>query len=156
MSETRYYHLQSQPVEQALPLLLGKTLERGWRALVMAGFSDRIEPLTDHLWTYDVGSFLPHGSAKDGNASDQPIWLTSEDENLNGANVLFLIEQAESESLGNFELVCRLFDGSDEAAVKKARIAWKAEKEAGRSLTYWQQTEQGSWSKVAEANNSEQ
>ena len=37
MTEVRFYHLQRKTLEQALPQLLEKTLERGWRAVVMAG-----------------------------------------------------------------------------------------------------------------------
>lgn len=152
MSETRYYHLQTRPMEEVLPQLLGISLERGWRAVVITGFSDRVEKLNDHLWSFDTASFLPHGSEKDGRSEKHPVWITEKDENPNNSNVLFLVDHAESEALDSYETVCRLFDGNDEAAVQKARVAWKAEKDAGRSLTYWQQSEQGAWRKVADAN----
>ena len=83
MTEVRFYHLQRKTLEDALPQILEKTLERGWRAIVMAGSEERVEALTQHLWTYKEFSFLPHGSARDGDAEHQPIWLTAEDENPN-------------------------------------------------------------------------
>ena len=35
----------------------------------MAGSEERVEHLTDHLWTCSERGFLPHGSARDGNAA---------------------------------------------------------------------------------------
>ena len=52
MTEVRFYHLQRSALEQALTKLLEKTLERGWRAVVMAGSEDRVEALNAVLWNY--------------------------------------------------------------------------------------------------------
>lgn len=153
--ETRFYHLQLKTLEQVLPQLLAISLDRDWCAVVMVGSPDRVEQLNTHLWTYDDRGFLPHGSAQDGHADLQPIWLTDQDENPNNANVLFLADGANSENLTGFDLVCRLFDGNDEGAVATARQYWKAQSDAGHKLTYWQQTDEGRWVKKAEANSGE-
>lgn len=155
MTEVRFYHLQKIPLERALPQLLEKTLERGWRAVVMAGSGERVAALDSHLWTYGKDSFLPHGTAKDGHAEHQPVWLTDADENPNGANVLFLVDGAESDNLRRYELCCEIFDGNDDEAVARARRHWTACKEVGLSLTYWQQGERGGWEKKAEENAEE-
>lgn len=149
MTEVRFYHLQRTALEQALPRILDKILERGWRAVVMADSPERVEALTQHLWTYDAasgaGSFLPHGNAKDGYPEDQPIWLTATDENLNGATVLVLTDGTTSAHVGDYALCCDLFDGNDPSAVTAARERWRAAKAAGHDLTYHQQTERGGW-----------
>jgi len=149
MTELRFYHLTRRTLEQALPQLLEKTLERGWRAVVLTGAEERAEHLAQHLWTFKPDGFMPHGTAKDGNAADQPIWLTPIDERPNGAQVLFLVDGSESANLGAYELACDLFDGNDDDAVRAARRRWKTAKEAGHSLTYWQQNERGGWEKKA-------
>ncbi len=151
MTEVRFYHLQRKTLEQVLPQLLEKTLERGWRAVVMAGSEARVEALNGLLWTYARESFLPHGTKKDGYPERQPVWLTDFDENPNNANVLFLIDGAESSRIGEFGLCCELFDGRDDLAVACARDHWKIRKESGFDLTYWQQTERGGWEKKAES-----
>ncbi len=143
MTEIRFYHLTRKTLEQALPELLEKTLERGWRAVVMAGSTERVEAMTHHLWTYKPDGFLPHGSEKDGDPEMQPVWLTTVDERPNGAEVLFLTDGATSEGVGDFQRVCEVFDGNDEAAVAAARQRWKAYKTAGHELSYWQQGERG-------------
>lgn len=149
MSELRFYHLTRTSLEQTLPGLLEKSLERGWTAVVMASSEERAEALALHLWTWKPDSFLPHGTAKDGFPERQPVYLTAADERPNDAHVLFLTDGAESGRLGDYALVCDLFDGTDPDAVAAARRRWKAAKEAGHGLTYWQQTERGGWEKKA-------
>ena len=149
MTEIRFYHLQRRTLEQALPKILEKVIERSWRAVVLAGSPERVDALNQHLWTYDPASFLPHGSVRDGFAERQPVWLTAEDENPNGATVLVLVDGVTSDRLGSYDIVCDLFDGNDEEAVLSARDRWKACKAAGHGLTYWQQNDRGGWEKRA-------
>ncbi len=145
--EISFYHLTRTTLEAALPQMLEKTLERGQRAVVRAGSAERVEALNGWLWTYKDRGFLPHGSAKDGHAAVQPIWLTEQDERPNGAQVLFLTDGAESEELADFERCAVLFDGNDESALSKARTQWSGLKDAGHDLTYWQQNDEGRWEK---------
>lgn len=145
MSEVRFYHLTRTTLDRALPKMLEKTLERGQRAVVIAGSDERVESLNAQLWTYSDRTFLPHGSAKDGFAADQPVWLTACDENPNGAQVLFLTDGAGSGSVGDYQLCAMVFDGRDDTAVAVARDQWKAFKAAGHDVTYWQQDEAGRW-----------
>jgi len=152
MTEVRFYHLQRMPLERALPLLLERTLDRGWRAVVQADSQERVQALNGQLWTYGKESFLPHGTAEEGDAELQPVWLTHSEENPNGANVLFLVDGAESGHLGDYELCCDLFDGRDDAAVEQARNRWAACKKTGLHLTYWQQNDSGRWEMKAEEN----
>lgn len=148
-TEIRFYHLQRTRLEGALPLLLTRTLAKGWRAVVKVGSDARVEALNESLWKSDENSFIPHGSAKDGDAEMQPIWLTAKDENPNGAQVLMLVEGAECTDTSKYELVCNVFDGNDNDALDQARAQWKVFKDKGGTLlTYWQQTEKGWEQKV--------
>jgi DNA polymerase-3 subunit chi len=149
MTEVRFYHLTRSSLEGALPKMLERTLERGQRAVVLASSAERVEALNTHLWTYAERSFLPHGSAKDGHDSAQPVWLGEADERPNGAEVLFLTDGAESRRIGEYDLCAVLFDGRDDTAVALARDQWTVLKEAGHALTYWQQDEGGRWSQKA-------
>jgi DNA polymerase-3 subunit chi len=86
--------------------------------------------------------------AADGDADLQPIWLATEPEPLNGARYLFLTEGAATDRLMAFERVFDLFDGGDPDQVAGARLRWKAAKDGGHAVAYWQQTER-SWQKKA-------
>jgi DNA polymerase-3 subunit chi len=149
MTEVGFYHLTATPLEAALPRLLEKVLASGLRAVVMAGSAERVDALNTQLWTYSPGSFLPHGSAADGNAADQPIWLTDQDENPNGAGVLVLTEGVRSERIGDFTRCLDLFDGADPEAVAAARLRWSDCKSRGFTIAYWQQTSSGGWEKMS-------
>lgn len=147
MTDIAFYHLQKLPLERVLPTLLEKTLEGGKRALVLAGSTERVEVLAGFLWTYEQGSWLPHGCSPDDNPEQQPVWLTTGDDNLNKADFLFLTDGASSEKVGDFERCFELFDGRDAGAVTAARQRWKKYTDAGHDLTYWRQSETGRWQK---------
>lgn len=149
MTEVRFYHLQRANLERVLPVMLGRVLERGQRAVVQLGSKERLEAVNDWLWTFDKSSFLPHGSAAEGHPGEQPVWLTLVEERPNGAEVLFLADGATSAKTAEFELVADLFDGNDQEAVTAARQRWKGYKEAGHAVTYWQQDESGRWQQKA-------
>lgn len=148
MTEVSFYHLQRVSLEKALPKLLEKVLEKGLRALVAAGSDERVEALNTALWTYDPGSFLPHGSTKDGPGEDQPILLTTDPEsNLNGAGILIQVDGVSINDFSGFDRVLDVFDGKDPEALQAARGRWKSLKDLGHDLTYWQQAEAGGWEK---------
>ncbi len=155
MPEIWFYHLQHQPLEKALPSLLEKALDRGWRVVVQALGEERLDALDDALWTYADASFLAHGRARDGDADMQPVYLTIGTENPNGAQLRLFVEGADvpallaSEPCEIYERLILLFDGADEAQLVSARAQWKLLKEQGHSVAYWQQGERGGWEKKA-------
>jgi DNA polymerase-3 subunit chi len=148
LSEVGFYHLQTTPLERALPKLLERSLAGGFRVLVVAGSAERVAHLDALLWTYDEASFLPHGSRRDGQPERQPILLSETEDNANAADLLVLTDGAASTRLADYRRCLDIFDGGDEAAVAAARERWQAAKAAGHALTYWQQTETG-WTKKA-------
>jgi len=149
VTEIGFYHLTRLSLEQALPKLLERAVASGARALVLAGSTERVEALNAHLWTYDDRAWLPHGSARDGFAEDQPIWLSAREENPNGAGMLFLLDAVEPAFIGAFVRAFDLFDGADEEAVGAARRRWSAWKAAGHGLAYWRQDDRGGWQRQA-------
>lgn len=147
--EALFYHLESRPLDQVLPALVERTLERGWRAVIQAGSEDRVEAIDTLLWTYRDDSFLPHGTAKDGNVAAHPVFITTRDDNPNGATVRFLVDGAAVESYDGYQRFVVMFDGNDADAVAAARAQWAAAKAAGCTVTYWQQTARGGWERKA-------
>lgn len=147
MTEIRFYHLQTQALEQALPQILMKAVSGGHRIVVKTKDGARAEKLCDVLWTFHPQQFLPHGTAKDGYEDQQPVFLTDKDENPNKADVLILTEGVEAEKPDAYELCCEIFDGRDEKMVTGARQRWKEYQDSGFEVTYWKQNENGGWDK---------
>jgi DNA polymerase-3 subunit chi len=150
MTEILFYHLQQLALEKVLPTLLEKSLERGWRVVVQASSEERVEALDSHLWTYRDDAFLPHGTWREGDAPEQPVVLTVNDDNPNGAHVRFLVDGvAVPPDAGTYQRLVLLFDGDDPDAVAAARERWSAAKAGGFDLTYWQSDEHGRWQRKA-------
>lgn len=149
MADILFYHLTESPLEEALPGLLEKTVQRGWRAVVQTGSEERRDSLDALFWTYRDDSFLAHGSDRDPHAADQPILLTSGPANPNDATVRFLVDGATPPDLSGYERIVFLFDGHDAAQLEAARSEWKTAKGAGHSCTYWQQTGDRRWERKA-------
>ena len=148
MTEVLFYHLETRSLEAVLPQLLEKTLERGWRAVIEVGSTERAEALDSHLWTYRDDSFLPHGKTGEEAEAHQPILLTTGDENPNGATVRFFVDRAVPTETAGYERIVFLFSGHDPDAVTEARQAWKGLRD-GNDVTYWQQETNGRWTKKA-------
>jgi DNA polymerase III subunit chi len=152
MTETLFYHLERHSLEDVLPGLLERTRAREWKAVVRVGSAERMESLDTHLWTYSEQTFLAHGTAADGHESRQPIYLTTEHDNPNGAHVLFLVDGAVPEDWGaaglrDYARIVLLFDGRDEGSLAAARAQWRKCKESGHEATYWKESSGGKWEK---------
>jgi DNA polymerase III subunit chi len=150
MTEILFYHLHRQPLERVLPTLLEKSIERGWRVVVQAASEERVAALDAHLWTFREDSFLPHGTAREAEAREQPIVLTVDDDNPNGATVRFLLDGAGVPAdAAAYQRIVLLFDGEDPDALAAARARWSEAKTSGFDVTYWQPDEDGRWQRKA-------
>ena len=146
--EVWFYHLERTGLDQALPELLEKTLQRGWKAVVRAREPGRVEHLDGWLWTYREDSFLPHAPADEPGAARQPILLTTGFDNPNAADALFLVDGADPGEVADYARCVVLFDGGDEAQLAVARAQWSAFKAKGLTASYWRQQGRG-WEKQA-------
>ncbi len=146
MTEVLFYHLQDMTLENVLPPLLEKSLERGWRVVVQSTSEERAEALDIHLWTYRDDSFLPHATWQTADAAEQPIVLIAEEGNPNRAHVRFLVDNAALPAdCDAYERLVLVFNGDDSEALAAARGAWTDCKARGFEVTYWQADERGRW-----------
>ena len=148
MTDIRFYHLQKTPQAMALPQIAYKAWQAGGKVVVRAGSESERDALNDAMWTFKADVFLPHGTVEDGYAASQPVWVTCSDDNPNGARTLIVSTGCAAPAPDGYELCCVFIDGHDPAQVDGTRAVWKNFKEAGHTLSYWQQGEQG-WEKKA-------
>jgi len=147
-TSVQFYHLTATPLERALPKLMEKVLASGFRALLTADSPARLQSLDELLWTYDPGSFLPHGAEGICEATLQPVLLSlSPDAPKNQAKLLVVTDGNKPANPGDYERILDVFDGKNAEAVASARTRWTQYKEAGHEVTYLRQNEQGSWQK---------
>jgi len=150
MSEFRFLHLERRRIDQALPAILEEALAAGWRVVVQAASEELVEALNERLWTYSDESFLPHGSARDGEPATQPVFLTARDDNPNGAQLRVLLSgvSAAACAAAGYERVALLFDGRDAEAVAEARREWTELRSVGAAPSYWREADDGGWTRA--------
>lgn len=145
MGNALFYHLTRSPAEQLLPVLIGKSLQAGWRVELRGTDPSRMQRLDEHLWRGE--GFLPHGLAGGPHDARQPVLLTIADQGATNAPSCLMaldgvrIDPAECSGL---ERCCIIFDGGDQAATARARDQWKALTGAGVTAEYWSE-ESGRW-----------
>jgi DNA polymerase-3 subunit chi len=150
--EISFYHLEQRPLEQVLPILLEKTLERGWKAIIEVSDEKKAKIIDDAIWSFNQDSFIAHAIAGNDNDAEQPILITTKTDNPNAANIRFFVSGAIPQTAPKYDKEYKrlvfIFDGHDPKAVEEARTVWKNLKE-GNELTYWQQNPSGAWEKKA-------
>jgi len=155
VSEILFYHLTETSLEQVLPSLIMRSIERGWNVALQCPDEEICKKLDIFLWTFAERSFLPHGTVSDDYPEEQPVLLSLDDKNRNNAYVGFSVAGAIAENPQNYRRLCVIFDGQNAEELQRARLAWKkwsGEEEGGKKcyeLTYWQQTPDRKWEKKA-------
>jgi len=155
LSEILFYHLTESTLEQTLPALLERSLQRRWRAAVLCKTMAGCRALDNFLWSFSESSFIPHGLEDEPYAPQQPVLLGLREENRNQAYVCFCVEGAIAPNPQDYARLCIMFDSRKAEQLAAARAAWKmlqAEEQDGKAahkLTYWQQTPQRQWQKKA-------
>lgn len=140
-----FYHLLNSPLDKVLPTLAERVYALDKRLLIKTSLIEQAEYVNTLLWTYRNDSWLPHGTENDGNEADQPVFITTQDVNPNGASVIMLLDGGTVDEISGFERCLNLFNGRDEGSVQAARELWKAVVAAGFEAYYWQQDERGKW-----------
>lgn len=146
MTDIVFYHLTETSLDEALPVLVERSVARQWNVTIQAGNDAARDRLDTRLWEYASDSFLPHGKDGDDPVELHPIFVTTTSMNHNASNIRFIVENAElPDGLNTYERIAIMFDGTDDYSVNQARGNWKNLKEEGHTLTYWKQSPEGKW-----------
>jgi DNA polymerase-3 subunit chi len=130
-------------VEQVVPSIAARVLEGGGRLLVVARETDRLQRISQALWSADEASYLAHDFEDQPLPEVQPILLAgSAAKAVNGARFIALVDGEWRDDALTFD---RTFHFFDEASIGAARLAWRAlgENEAVERR-YWKQ-DGGRW-----------
>ncbi len=145
MASALFYHLTRSGPGQLLPMLFGKSLQAGWRVELRGRDRARQVALDEALWQGE--GFLPHGLAGGPHDARQPALLTVEGQAAaNAPRCLMALDGAEvtGAECAELERACIVFDGNDPEALERARVQWRALKEAGVAAEYWSEAD-GRW-----------
>lgn len=137
-----FYHLMHANIEESLVSLLSLSRTRGWRVLLCFTTQEFLNHVDKWLWEHNPS--IVHGAEDQDFAADQPVLLSLTHNNINKAEICFLIEGA-SYREGNFKRVAVLFDGLNEQNVVTARAQWQAFQALGCKMNYYKQNASGKW-----------
>ncbi len=73
-----FYSLSRWSLEDAIPRILDKIIEKDNRALILTSSEEEAEELCESLWSTSINKWLGHGTIKDGNPLDQRVFITNE------------------------------------------------------------------------------
>lgn len=151
MGAVYFYHLTESPLDDTLPMLVGKAQGAGWRVLIRGRGGDVLQRLDTRLWQGSPSAFLPHGMADGPHDDSQPV-LLGVGTPADGFACIMSVDGAAltATEVGLAERTCVLFDGHDQDALAHARTQWKSLTGAGCVAQYWAQ-DMGSWVKKAES-----
>jgi DNA polymerase-3 subunit chi len=141
-----FYHLTRDPVERVIPSIAARVLDGGGRLLVVAQERERLERISEALWSAGEKSYLAHDYEDQPLPEVQPVLLSlsvsANGAALNGARLIALADgEWRGDALG-FE---RIFHFFDEETIGAARSAWRSLSERDDvERRYWKQ-DGGRW-----------
>ena len=148
MTHVSFYQLDGAPLDRVLPKLLEKVISTSKKCLILSPSSERIKHLNAHLWDYEPAQFLPHGTPEEGQASAQPILLSTEELKDNTPDFLFLLDGFHVQDVTQYARTFIIFDVQHQSALQSARALWKDFKEQGYTLDYFTYDPSNGWSKT--------
>lgn len=149
--EINFYHFTSVPLLKAVPSLLKKVYDTKKHILVLCRSEEELEEFDKYLWSFSTKTFLPHGTAKDGQPEEQPIFLSTQIVKDNSPRVLLSFIDVKEEDIQNFESVVLVFFGNKNEEFVDSMYKKYSKIKSGRKIQvkFWSQdVSTGKWLQV--------
>lgn len=135
-------------LEKVLYIIAEKCYNQGLRTTIITPDFKSQELVNAILWTYDKVGFLPHGSKLDPMPSQQPIYITTEFENINGSNTLIYVNKTPSLIDSDLLLIDRIiliYDCSQKDLFEEATYQINLIQKLRIKVDYYIQNSLGQW-----------
>jgi DNA polymerase-3 subunit chi len=146
MPSFSFYHLSKSTLEEALPKIMEKLLAAEGRAVLLFQNKEILKRIDEVLWSVGGTRFIPHCREDENDKDQNPVYLTTTEENPNNSNFLVLIAAVQTEYFNKFEKNIIIFSNYDDNELNSARNLWKKLKSEGNfELKYFLQDDKGNW-----------
>jgi DNA polymerase III subunit chi len=142
----RFYQLGLSSLEAAVTGILSKAYQKGVKTTLLTPGPDPSRYWDSLLWRNPVDSFLPHGIGSGPDPEKQPILITEQPDDTNGATLIVLVTPRIVESPKQYDMVIDFVDGSSPKALADSRNRYKQYRDQGCKLEYWIQNPDKKWS----------
>lgn len=143
----RFYQLASMPMETALVGIVGKAWERGMAVNLLARDAPQAQRLDDLFWIHSPNQFLPHGLWSGPDPELQPVLISLEPDERNGATLLVLAAPHLLQDPLRFDMIIDFLQGQDPEGLAAGRHRYRHYRRLGCQMEYWTQAPQGGWKK---------
>ncbi|MBF0428105.1 MAG: DNA polymerase III subunit chi [Magnetococcales bacterium] len=139
----RFYQVAGSSPDIALTGILFKVVEQGSRACLLALDATHVKRLDEMLWRYPLDRFLPHGPWDGPDPQRQPVLITLQPDDCNGASVLVVAASRGVDKPEQFDMVVDFVDPREPVA--NARDRYRRYQTLGCVMEYWIQSPEGRW-----------
>ena len=145
MTNVNFYHLKTINIYLALTKLLEKALPNEKNILVRTDSSRITNEIDEFLWSYDLSSFIPHSKLGDQDFKMSPIYITDEENNLNNADILFIMSTPKFsvQEILTLKRTFILFNNNDLEFLKLIENVWLKLEDSEIERNYWVQEREG-------------
>lgn len=130
--------------------LLDKCYNTQLNTLVLVGDKTLENQIDNSLWSFSSTKFIPHGCSNDTLPHLQPIYITTNYENPNQAQILTVINPINLDDtyIDRFKKVLIVFNTNETDKKQSARNLYSYLQKSAYRLQYFQQTEQLEWQQI--------
>ena len=145
--KVRFYQLAALSLEKALVGIVSKAWDRGLRLCLLAQNPPHAHWLDGFLWQCSNDLFLPHGLWDHPDPERQPILISLEPDDRNGATVIITTTHRQISDPEQFDMIIDFIQGQDPDALTASRTRYRHYRSLGCVMEYWTQSPQGGWQK---------
>ena len=147
MTQIIFYSSAPLRVENTLFTLIEKSLEKGFKSLLLFLDKENCSAIDEKLWTYKQNSFLPHLSECEeiSNEIDIPIYLTTKNENPYEAELLFSIDGSIPDNINNLERLIIIIDANDKILLEKYKKYYLDINKKFEDIVFYKSDDDGKW-----------
>tara|TARA_A100000164_G_scaffold295046_1_gene268949 strand:- start:33 stop:497 length:465 start_codon:yes stop_codon:yes gene_type:complete len=142
-----FYNTAPLQVENTLFNLIEKSIENGYKSLLLFNDKDKCSAIDEKLWTYKQNSFLPHSSENEkiSDEIDIPIYLSTKNENPYKAELLFSIDGFLPDNINNFERVIIIVDVNNKILLEEYKKYYLDINDDFEDIVFYKSDDNGKW-----------
>ncbi len=147
MTQIIFYNTAPLQVENTLFNLIEKSIENGYKSLLLFNDKDKCSAIDEKLWTYKQNSFLPHSSENEkiSDEIDIPIYLSTKNENPYKAELLFSIDGFLPDNINNFERVIIIVDVNNKILLEEYKKYYLDINDDFEDIVFYKSDDNGKW-----------
>ena len=107
--EFSFYQLEDSNFLRTICKIIERAYLEGYKIIVKVEDSLIEAELNKILWSYSQKTFIPHGASFDPLPKQQTVYITTQDENLNDADLVIFVNSFSNDTCQNYKKILNIF-----------------------------------------------